>query len=251
MIGLSSGISPASGKPKPCRALRSEPRLRVARLFLRTRHRTAHRQLPAALIRSRKARRRKRPHHKRPHHNRVAGAHSRRAGPNKPPPLGCGALSSHRADDPLERHAIGNQALLHGGSVPGSVPACGLLDIGPRIGGRYGIEKVWVIRPREGPSDIGRAIFGHGKQLPACSVHPTVGHESEGRLQGESGQRRFGRIDLLSRNTRHRWRALRWRCQRYGSRRNRRTGGAGQWRARCFLTRRLRARVADVCRRSV
>src|SRR5215831_18950815 len=62
--------------------------------------------------------------------------------------------STHRADDALDRYAARHHALRYSGSVPCTVPARGLLDIGRGVSTRQGSEKVGIVRPRQHPGDV-------------------------------------------------------------------------------------------------
>ena len=90
---------------------------------------------------------------------------------------------AHRADDALERHAIGNQALLDRDRVPGPVPARGLGDVGGGIGRRQRPEEVGIIGAGKGPGHVRRVFRRHAKQLAPRGLNASARHESQGSLQ--------------------------------------------------------------------
>src|SRR5262245_59998109 len=64
-------------------------------------------------------------------------------------------ISAHRTDDPLNRHAVRHQPLLHGRGMPDPIPPRRLVYIGAPVSARKGYEKIGIIRARQHPGHVG------------------------------------------------------------------------------------------------
>ena len=104
------------------------------------------------------------------------------AGPASP---GNFAMESvHRADDPLDRHAVRDQSLRHGSGVPCPIPPRCLLDIRTRVGRRYRGEEVGIVGSRQHPGDVRGALRHRGEQLLACGLHVAFCQETLSDFRG-------------------------------------------------------------------